>query len=146
MINLDNLDTKIIEALQENGRIASTKLASKFSVNEGTIRKRIKKLINSGILSIKGLINPSLIDNKHVIMVGIRVSISKDLVAVAKEIANIPLVYSVVIVTGRYDIFIELFLEPSKYADFLANELSEIKSITSTESFIGVNCVEKWIQ
>ena len=145
MINLDNLDINIIEALRENGCIASTKLASKFSVNEGTIRKRIKKLINSGLLSIKGLINPSLIVNKSVITVGIKVTLSKDLVAVAKEMSKIPLVYSVVIVTGRYDIIIELFLETSKYSDFLTNELSKIKSITSTESFIGLNCVEKWI-
>ncbi|GAG21893.1 unnamed protein product, partial [marine sediment metagenome] len=92
-----------------------------------------------------GLINPSLIGNKNVIVIGIRVSLSKDLVAVAKEIANIPFVYSVVIVTGRYDILVELFLETSKYADFLNDELSKIKSITSTESFIGLNCVEKWI-
>lgn len=145
MINLDNLDINIIEALRENGCITSTKLASKFSVNEGTIRKRIKKLINSGLLSIKGLINPSLIGNKSVITVGIKVFLSKDLVAVAKEMSKIPLVYSVVIVTGRYDIIIELFLETSKYADFLTNELSKIKSIMSTESFIGLNCVEKWI-
>jgi len=130
MINLDNLDINIIEALRENGSIASTKLASKFSVNEGTIRKRIKKLINSGFLSIKGLINPSLIDNKNVITVGIKVSLSKDLITVAKEIANIPLVYSVVIVSGRYDIIAELFIETSKFADFLTHELSKINSIT----------------
>ena len=145
MINLDDLDINIIEALRENGSIASTKLASKFSVNEGTIRKRIKKLIDSGFLSIKGLINPSLIDNKNVITVGIKVSLSKDLIAVAKEIANIPLVHSVAIVSGRYDIIAELFIETSKFADFLTNELSKINSITSTESFINLNCVKKWI-
>jgi len=145
MKNLDNLDINIIKTLRENGSIASTKLASKFSVNEGTIRKRIKKLINLGFLSIRGLINPSLIGNKNVITVGIKVSISKDLIAVAKEIANIPLVHSVAIVSGRYDIIIELFIETSKYAGFLTNELSKINSITSTESFINLNCVKKWI-
>lgn len=145
MINPDNLDINIIKALRENGCITSTKLASKFSVNEGTVRKRIKKLINSGLLSIKGLINPNLIGNKNVITVGIRVSLSKDLVAVAEEIANIPLVHSVVIVAGRYDIIAELFIETSKFADFLTKDLSNIKSITSTESFININCVKKWI-
>lgn len=145
MINLDKLDINIIEALQENGCIVSTKLASKFSVNEGTIRKRIKKLINLGFLSIKGLINPSLIRNKNVITIGINISLSKDLIAVAEEIANIPLVHSVAIVSGRYDIIAELFIETSKYADFLTSELSNIKSITSTESFINLNCIKKWI-
>lgn len=145
MINLDKLDIKIIEALQKNGGITSTKLASKFSVNEGTIRKRIKKLIDLGFLSIKGLINPSLISNKNVITVGIKISLSKDLIAVAEEIANIPLVHSVAIVSGRYDIIAELFIETSKYADFITSELSNIKSITSTESFINLNCIKKWI-
>jgi len=145
MINLDNLDNNIIEALRENGCIASTKLASKCSVNEGTIRKRIKKLINSGLLSINGLINPSLISNKNVITVGIKVALSKDLIDVAKEIANITEVHSVVIVSGRYDILIEVFIKTSEYADFLTQKLAKIKSITSTESFISLNCIKKWI-
>jgi len=145
MIKLDNLDMNIIEALRKNGNIASTKQASEFSVNEGTIRKRINKLINLGLLKIKGLINPSLISNKNVITVGIKVSLSKSLISVAKEIANIPLVNSVTIVSGRYDIIVDLFIEPSKYANFLIEHLSKIKSITATESFISLNCIKKWI-
>ena len=142
---MDKLDMNIIEALREDGRITSTKLSSKFSVNEGTIRNRIKKLIDSGFLSVKGLINPSLVADKNVITVGINISSSKDLIDVAKKIANIPSVHSVLIASGKYDIIIELFIETSKYADFLTKELSCIESVTSTDSFISLNCIKKWV-
>jgi len=145
MINLDNLDLNIIVELRENGSTNKTKLASKFSVNEGTIRKRINKLINSGFLRIKGLINPSLIDNKIVIIVGIKVTLTKNLIDAAKEISNFPSVHSVMIVSGRYDIIIEMFIELSEYANFVTKQLSKIKFITSTESFISLNCIKKWI-
>ena len=47
---LDKFDTELLRLLQENSRMKNTELAEKLEVTEGAIRKRISKLIASGVI------------------------------------------------------------------------------------------------
>jgi len=57
-MKLDETDLNIIALLKENGRIQNNDIASRLSISEGTVRNRIKKLIDNDFLSIRGLVNP----------------------------------------------------------------------------------------
>ena len=46
---IDERDRKILEILQDNSRLSNTEIAKIIGVSEGTIRKRIKRLIDEGI-------------------------------------------------------------------------------------------------
>jgi hypothetical protein len=52
-------------------------------------------------------------------------------------------VSSVSVVTGRYDLIIEVFIEPYNLINFLSNNLPTIKTIASTESFVTLNNYNK---
>jgi Lrp/AsnC family transcriptional regulator for asnA, asnC and gidA len=142
---LDNLDFKIVELLGKNGGAANFDIAKKLGVSEGTIRNRIKKLIEEKFLAVKGLINPEKIKEKRIIFIGAKVTVSKDLEETAQKISCLDQVSSVSILTGRYDLLIELFIEPFKIIEFIGRELSKIGSIASTESHVTLKTYKKWI-
>ncbi|WP_337859909.1 Lrp/AsnC family transcriptional regulator [Ferroplasma sp.] len=47
---MDELDYKIIDLLRENSRKSNMEIARKFNISEGTVRKRIFNMVNSGII------------------------------------------------------------------------------------------------
>ena len=52
MASIDELDRRIILLLQEDGRASNTFLARSAQVSEGTVRRRLKRLIGEGIVKI----------------------------------------------------------------------------------------------
>jgi len=145
-MKLDDTDYKIIELLKENGRIQNNEIASRLSISEGTVRNRIKKLIESNFLFIKGLINPEMITEKQLVIIGIRVSDSKKMEKVGLYMTTLKDVVSVNMTTGRFDLIIEIFIEPKNLLSFLSVELAKIdEMILSTESFVTMKSFKKWI-
>jgi Lrp/AsnC family transcriptional regulator of lysine biosynthesis len=47
---MDEMDLKILDLLRENSREKNMEIARKLNVSEGTIRKRISNMVNSGII------------------------------------------------------------------------------------------------
>ncbi|MBT8766935.1 Lrp/AsnC family transcriptional regulator [Metapseudomonas boanensis] len=56
---LDALDYEIVRELQEDGRRAFREVARNLSVPEATVRTRVKRLQDQGILQILAFTNPS---------------------------------------------------------------------------------------
>ena len=144
-MKIDNTDLNILALLKDNGRIQNNEIASRLSISEGTVRNRIKKLIDNNFLSIKGLVNPCLIKNKQIVLIGINISKRKDLESAPDLIAKLDYVTSVYMVSGRYDLLIELFIEPGRLLNFLSIDLAAIDHIATTESFIVLKSWKRWI-
>jgi len=49
-LTLDDLEKKILGYLQQDGRMTFVTLAAHLGVSEGTIRKRVKRLEDAGVL------------------------------------------------------------------------------------------------
>jgi len=56
---IDKLDRKLIEELQKDGRESYTELAGKLGITEGTVRKRVRNLVDRGIMKIVAVTNAS---------------------------------------------------------------------------------------
>jgi Lrp/AsnC family transcriptional regulator, regulator for asnA, asnC and gidA len=72
----DQTDWKIISILKE-GYVPNNTIARKLGVSEGTVRARLKRLKEAGILQIRALINPDVLENQQLVIVAIRVAESK---------------------------------------------------------------------
>ena len=55
---LDRLDCKLIGLLQTDGRMPNNAIARQLGISEYTARRRLKRLINSGIIRIVAVANP----------------------------------------------------------------------------------------
>jgi Lrp/AsnC family transcriptional regulator, regulator for asnA, asnC and gidA len=141
----DERDWQIIDLLRA-GTISSSAVAEKLGVSEGMIRQRIKRMRDAGVLSLRGLINPDILADRQIVILGAKVASSRQLAEKAEEVAALPDVLSVSIVSGRYDIMIELLLDSHRgLVQFLTEELSKVDGIQSTESFVTLRNYSKFV-
>ncbi len=144
-MKIDELDHKIFEILAENGRTPNNEIAAKLSISEGTVRNRIKKLASNRILKVRGLTNPDIGTERQLIYILVTLEMTKRWKEIAQKMSELQNVKSVSMVTGRFDLLVELFIEPHNLITFLTDELGSVGDISSTESLVTIKNYKKWI-
>ena len=141
----DATDWKIIHLLSEK-HMSNTDIARELGLSEGTVRQRLKRLQSDGILKIKALRNPSLLQGQQIAYVAANVSESRLLDAKAREIAALEHVMSVSILSGQYDLILEVLIDSNNgLIRFLTEELSTVEGLRKTETFLILRSYNKWI-
>lgn len=132
---MDNLNKGILRQLQD-GRKSYKIIAEELDVTENTVRSRVRRMEEAGILDISGHVDADKVEDLQIIMIGIRTS-SMDYIAKGEEISRLPGVISVAVVTGRFDLIVTVELaDDRQMLDFLKNELSSVDSIEAIETFV----------
>lgn len=133
---IDDIDRAIISWLQYNGREPYTKIAEELNITEGSVRRRVKKLINDGIMQIVAIVAPHNLGYTEAAMIGITVK-SNLLSIVADEIARLPEVSYLFQAAGEFDLFAEVFCRDREhFVSFLNNKLQQIPGVEGTQSFL----------
>lgn len=102
---IDELDRNIVRALTRDGRTPYTTLARELGVSEATVRQRVSRLQDSGALRIVALCNPLTLGHQSVrLMIRVRDLTPR---AVAKSLADMPMINHVALCAGSQDIFLE---------------------------------------
>lgn len=141
----DKTDWRIMDILSIQ-YTPNNAIAKEIGVSEGTIRQRLKRLKEAGVLSIRALINPEILDNKQLAVVSANVAESRLLEQKAQEILGLHSVLSVSIMSGRYDLFIEVLVDSNRgLMRFLTEELASIEGISKTESFVALKTFNRFV-
>ncbi len=134
-MKIDETNIAIIKLLRE-GRRSFKSIAKVLGVAENTVRARVARLIEEGILEIAGLVDPEAVPRHRVVLVGVKLK-TMDLVKKGEEFSKLKGVVSVSVVTGRYDlILIVLLNEQFGLLEFYTEEVSRIKDVQSVETFV----------
>jgi Lrp/AsnC family transcriptional regulator for asnA, asnC and gidA len=134
-MKIDEVNRKIIRQLR-NGRKSFEEIAKELSVSTNTVRSRVKKLMANGVLDITGVIDPEKIENHFLAIVGVKLK-NMNLAKKGEEFRKLRGVISVGIVTGQFDLVVTVLLNSSfNLIDFLTKEVSKIRDILSTETFV----------
>lgn len=143
---LDEIDHSIIKELQKNGRESYKNIARKINISDGTVRLRTERMIREGYLRISASVNPLFFGDTLTALIGITLSTPANH-AVMERVSELVAVQSVINVTGRFDLVLEVFVHSRKDMHrFLVEDLATIKEITSTESFIYLEAMNKWVE
>jgi len=146
MVQLNQLDWEIIGELQKNGREPNSTIAKKLNVTEGTIRQRVKKLLEAGVLRVSGQLNPEFLEGHQMILMGINIKESKRLESTFHELSSLEEVHSVAITSGRYDLFIQVIVSNNLgVVNFLTKSMSKIDGISQTETFVLLKTKNYWL-
>lgn len=141
----DKTDWQIIDLLSEK-YLPNITVAKRLGLSEGTIRQRLKKLQDAGILKIKALRDPNVLENQQLAIIMANITKANLLDKKAREISELENVLSVSVVSGRYDILIEVLVDSNKgLVKFLTEDLSKVTGISSTESFVTLKSYNKWV-
>jgi Lrp/AsnC family transcriptional regulator for asnA, asnC and gidA len=133
---LDDTDRAIIAHLQYDGRMPFTDIAAEVGLSEGSVRRRVKRLIESGVLQIVGVVDPQYLDWRAAGMIGVTVQ-TEQVDAVANQIAQFPEVSYLFMASGGYDLFVEVFCRDRDHlASFLNDKLRQVPGVEKTETFM----------
>lgn len=134
-MEIDETNLGIIKYLKD-GRLPYKKIAENLGVTEGTIRARVKKLQEEGVLEISGLVDPEALPDKSIVMVGIKLK-NMDLVKKGAEFSKLRGVTSVCVVTGRFDLILTVMLGKGfGMLEFYTEEVSQVEDVRSVETFV----------
>ncbi len=133
--DLDAIDVAIIRMLQEQGRRTNVEIARSQGVSEPTIRKRIDRMFDDGIIKVVAVLNPRTTGYEMDVLIGIRVEAGK-LLDVGQKLAEREDVVYLGYITGRHDILVEmLFRDVDSLFACLNVDLPRIGGIVSTETY-----------
>jgi len=134
-MKIDVTSLAIIKHLRE-GRKSFQKIAEDLSITENTVRARVNRLIEEGVLAVTGLVDPEAIPGHRLVLVGIKLS-TMDLVRKGEEFSRLKGVVSVCVVTGRYDLILTVLMSDTHdLLAFYTEQVSQIRDVQSAETFV----------
>lgn len=132
MYRIDELDHEIIRRLQADGRASNVDVARALGVAEATVRKRLERLTEEGILLFSGYVDPKQVGLKtHTIML-FKVEVGQ-VENAARALAEMTELRCVHFLTGEYDLMTEgLFCDTAALTRFLTERLRLVPGVLHT--------------
>ena len=135
---MGNLDSKIGGILQKDGRASNAGIAREVGVSEGTVRRRLKRLVDAQLINVVALLDPSRLGYSFEAIVGIQVDPDK-IDESSQTISELDGVSWVVVTTGAYDIFAWIAVESVEdLGNFLRHKLGFVSGVRRTETFVNL--------
>jgi Lrp/AsnC family transcriptional regulator for asnA, asnC and gidA len=128
-IDLDETDRQLIALLREDGRVSTRKLARALDVSEFMVRARIRRLEETNTMRVAAITDFFAAGYDLLIQVGIQVA-ERSAREVAAELARIPEVLVVTLVSGAWDIETLIVAENHEaLRELLTEKLARIRGI-----------------
>jgi len=131
---LDVTAKRIIELLQEDGRISYAAIAKAVGLSEAAARARVQKLLESEIMQIVAVTDPTQVGFTRQAMIGIRTE--GDLTKVGDRIAQVSEVDYVVTTAGSFDLLVEVVCEDDPHLLDVIRQVRELEGVVSSETFV----------
>ncbi len=131
---MDAIDLKIIEMLKLDGRTPYTEIAKAVDVSEATVRYRVARLVGQKIIQVTALVDPYQLGYDAPAMIGVSVEPTM-LEKAAIEIASFPEVSYLIMVSGEFDLMVEVMCQNRmELTEFLNQKLRCVAGVTRTQS------------
>ena len=143
---IDAIDKQLICKLSEDGRLQAGKIGEHLNITSPTVRSRLKALTDTAVLRIAGLVDAFKTRGLTTAFVGIQLDTYK-LDTKLEEIAALDQVVWACVVTGQYDIIVEVISVEGMVGlhNFLSEKLYKVGGIKSSETFVVMKSRRKWI-
>ena len=128
---IDNLDKRILEIMKKDSRCPYVEIAEKLGVSEGTVRSRVHKMTEDGI--IRGFtIKTSSMNVKA--LVEVRIDVNTDTEEIARKLSEYDGVTEVFEVTGDQDIIAIVDVESSQSLNEIIERVRRYDNVLSTRT------------
>lgn len=132
---MDQIDLDIIALLQQDGRRAYTEIAQALEVSEGTVRNRVARLLEDKIIQIVGMADPYQLSYDAPAIIGVSVN-PQQMDEVTRQLAELRQVSYLVMVSGEFDLLVEVMCKDRDELTRLLNEnIRAIEGVTRTQTF-----------
>lgn len=134
-MKLDDIDRKILNSLQDEGRKTASDIAKELDLTVPTITERIRKLQDSNIIkSFQAIIDPRLVDLDVTAMITVISSSSENYQDVIKMAQNTKEVIQCFSTTGMGSLMLWVATKNSKTLEELLRRIQRWPNVTRTET------------
>ena len=128
---IDNLDKRILEIMKKDSRCPYVEIADKLGVSEGTVRSRVHRMTEEGI--IRGFTIKTSSKNDKA-LVEVKIDVNTDTEAIARELSTYDGVTEVFEVTGDQDIIAIVDVESSQSLNEIIERVRRYDNVLSTRT------------
>jgi DNA-binding Lrp family transcriptional regulator len=129
---MDDMDRRIAVALQGNGRASWQQVARVVGSTESTVARRAHRMFKAGLVRVAAISDPMRCGFGYPVLVQLRCEVGEQM-RVALALADRSDVRFVALVTGTFDIVIELIAPTRRYlARVLLEEMPKVGGIENT--------------
>src|SRR3989338_7944895 len=142
-LDLDKVDSEIINVLEENARLSLRKIAERVGVSVVTVMNRLNGLEASG--QIRGYsARPDYDKLGYTMQAIIDVNVSKGMLfQVEKKIASHPNVAAVYDITGHFDVVVIAYFKTRRSLDQFIKKIQTYDFVEKTETRIILNTIKE---
>lgn len=135
---IDNLDTKILQMLVDNGRKPFLEIARECGVSGAAIHQRIAKLQATNILEgSRTLIKPATLGYDTCAFIGVFLKEPDKFDQVLERIKEIPEVVECHYTTGQYDMLLKVYARDNEHLLHLIHEKLQPMGLLRTETIVS---------
>ena len=135
-MKIDALDEKLLQLVGKDATQPSEEIAKKLNVSVATVRRRLKRLTENGVLHIVGVTDPNKLGLPLAVVFAFDVTHAK-LASFIDWLASRPEVRFVSAATGRYDVIAMMrFKSTDDLSHFLQTELAQVEGLRDSETFV----------
>lgn len=128
-------DRAIIRLLQQNARVSYAELSRATGIPESTVRRRMERLQQRGVIEFAMLADPSKLGYELRAMLGLRVDLPK-LQDIAETLREMNEVTFAAFVTGGFDISLQVVVRSQEALVAFLQQIASIPGVRSAETYV----------
>jgi DNA-binding Lrp family transcriptional regulator len=139
---LDALDHQLIDTLSRDARVSNRKIAVDLGVTEGTVRGRIKRLQQEGLIAFTAITGFEMSKKSRLAFINVQVDVDR-VREIARAIGEVPLINAVLITMGEFNVTAMcLFEELDELVEIASDRILSIRGVHHVETSIAVKTVK----
>lgn len=141
-IQVDDLDLQLIDLLSRDARVSNRKVASELGVTEGTVRGRIKRLQQDGLIAFTAITSFGLAQKARLAFISVEAEVDR-VREIAQDISNLPMINAVMVTLGQFNILAMcLFDELDQLVETASDRILDIRGVHHVETSIAVKTIK----
>ncbi len=138
MVELDEVDWKIINALKKDSRLSARELAKRTKISSATINRRVRRLEDSGVIEGYTLaLNQEKLGKETIAYLLIRTKPGADYTSMMNDIVKHDEVEDIGAIAGDFDIILKVRTSNMKELDkFIFEYLRKFPDVTQTQTLM----------
>ena len=129
---LDDIDNKILGILRQNSRTSNSDIADKIGLTEGTVRNRIKRLIETNVIK-KFTIETQPVQREAIVLIKTQTRGSKETLRKIRKYVD-----RLFETAGEYDIAAYLTADDLATINGIVDRLRTVEGINSTVTLLKI--------
>ena len=141
-VQIADLDLQLIDLLSRDARVSNRKVASELGVTEGTVRGRIKRLQQDGLIAFTAITSFGMAKNSRLAFISVQAEVDR-VREIAQQISELPTINAVMITMGQFNILaMSLISELDQLFETASDHILGIPGVHHVETSIAVKTIK----